>query len=165
MKRMRLPLALTLLLSLSPAACGAKQPPPPVEPNREGPASAGAAASERTLYDRLGGRNGIDAIVDAFLKNLIADPRVSDFFTNNKDGLPKFRMQLCQLSGGPCQYGGKNMKAAHIGMGISGTQFDAFMQDFLRALDEKGVSQQDKSDLFSVFAPMRSDIVEKKAQR
>ena len=57
------------------------------------------------------------------------------------------------------------MRAAHNGMGISGTQLDAFMQDFRRALDEKGVSPPDKDELFSVFAPMRSDIVEKKAQR
>jgi hemoglobin len=185
MKRKRLsprlaPFALVVLAAclacLACLACGGKKPPPPVEPKVEqvavdaGPAEpADAAPVARTLYDRLGGKVGVDAISDIFSKNLIADPRVSKFFKKSKDGLAHFKQmmseQICQLAAGPCQYAGKDMKDAHKGMGIVDAQFDAVVEDLKLALDEKGVSEQDKSELFGALAPMRADIVEKKGKR
>jgi hemoglobin len=176
MKRKRPPLPprlvalLALSLSFALAACGGKKPPPPVEPKVEEVVSdAGAepidAAPPPTLYDRLGGKDGVDAIADAFSKNLLADPRVNKYFKKSKDGLSHFKQmvseQVCQLAGGPCQYSGKDMKEAHKGMGVADAQFDAVVEDLKLALDEKGVSEQDKSELFAALAPMRADIVEK----
>ncbi len=175
MKRKRL-LPVFLLLAGSPIllACGAKQPPPPVEPKVEevvvdaGP-PGDAAPAERSLYDRLGGKDGVDAIVDAFAKNILADPRVSKFFKKNKDALAHFKQamaeQICQLAEGGCQYTGKDMKEAHKGMGIADAQFDAVVEDLKLALDEKGASDQDKAELFAGLAPMRTDIVEKKGKK
>lgn len=179
MKRKRLlPVRLLLVasftLSFTLLACGAKKPLPPVEPRVEevvvdaGP-SADAAPAERTLYDRLGGKDGVDAIIDAFAKNLIADPRVSKFFKKSKDGLAHFKQamaeQICQLAEGSCQYSGKDMKDAHKGMGIADAQFDAVVEDLKLALDEKGAADQDKAELFAALAPMRTDIVEKKGKK
>jgi hemoglobin len=157
-------------------ACGAKKPPVPVEPSVEEVASdAGpsgpvdAAPAVQTLYDRLGGKDGVDAIADIFSKNLLADPRVNKAFKKSKDGLSHFKQmiseQICQLAGGPCQYSGKDMKEAHKGMGIADAQFDAVVEDLKLAMDEKGASEQDKSELFAALAPMRSDIVEKKGKK
>ena len=127
------------------------------------------AAPPPTLYDRLGGKDGVDAIVDVFSKNLLADPRVNKSFKKSKDGLSHFKemlsQQICQLAGGPCQYSGKEMKDAHRGMGITDAQFDAVIEDLKLALDEKGVSEQDKSEVFAALAPTRADIVEKKGTK
>jgi hemoglobin len=167
----RLLLPLSLVVSLSFEACGAQRPPPPVEPKVEvaaadaGPQPGAVGPTGRTLYDRLGGKEGMEAIGDTFLKNLLADPRVGDFFKNSKGGLSRFKQQLCQLSGGPCHYGGKDMKNAHSGMGISDLQFDAFLEDFKRALDDKRVSQRDESEILAALAPMRTDIVEKNGKK
>jgi hemoglobin len=167
----RLSVAVAFAFALSLVACGSKQPPPPVEPKVEevvtdaGPPEPVDAAPPPTLYDRLGGKEGVDTITDVFSKNLLADPRVSKYFKKNKDGLAHFKQmiaeQICQLAGGPCQYAGKEMKDAHHGMGIADSQFDAVVEDLKLALDEKGVSEQDKSELFAALAPMRADIVEK----
>lgn len=161
MKRKRkraplLPLAVVLSLMLSLTACGAKKPPPPVEPKEGAGVDAGGA-----LYDRLGGKEGIDAIADAFLVRLHADPRVSDFFKRGENRLAQFRQQLCQISGGPCLYKGKDMKTAHVHMGINDMQFDAFIEDLMLTLDEKGISAQSKSEILAALAPMRTQIVEK----
>ena len=147
MERKRAPLFLLLAFSLSVLACA----PSPAAPHGEG----------HTLYDRLGGQDGIHAVVQAFLKNVLADARISAFFRGDK-GLPKFEQQLCELSGGPCHYTGKDMKSAHSGMGITGEQFDAFLEDFKRALDEKGVSRADEDELLGALSPMHKDVVEKK---
>ncbi|MGO8999408.1 MAG: group I truncated hemoglobin [Polyangiaceae bacterium] len=165
-----LPLFAALLL----VACGSKKPPPPVEPKvEEAVPDAGPpvvdAAPPPTLYDRLGGKDGADAVADIFSKNLLADPRVNKTFKKSKDGLTHFKQmiaeQICQVGGGGCQYSGKDMKEAHKGMGITDAQFDAVVEDLKLALDEKGVSEQDKSELFAALAPMRADIVEKKGKK
>ena len=156
-------------------ACGAKKPPMPTEPPvAEVVADAGEPAAEdaappSTLYDRLGGKDGVAAVVDSFAKNVLTDPRVNKPFKKSKDGLEHFKQmmeeQICQLAAGPCQYSGKPMKDAHKGMGISDAQFDAVVEDLKLALDEKGVSEQDKSELFAAIAPMKGDIVEKKGKK
>jgi hemoglobin len=167
--------ALVALACAASVACGAKAPLPPVEPPvSEVVADAGPtdvdAAPASTLYDRLGGKEGVDAIVDSFTKNLLADPRVNKVFKKSKDGLAQFKQhlaeQVCQLGGGPCQYSGKTMADAHKGMGITDAQFDAVVEDLKLALDEKGASEQDKSELFAALAPMKGDIVtDKKAKK
>ena len=154
------------------AGCGGTPPPPPAEPkvvevvaDAAPPPVPDAAPPPQVLYDRLGGKDGVATIIDSFAKNLVADPRVSKLFKKSKDNLAHFKdeiaLQLCQLAGGPCQYDGKPMHDAHQGMGITDAQFDAVVEDLKLALDEKGVPEQDKSELFAAIAPMRADIVEK----
>jgi hemoglobin len=156
MKRKRLPLALTLVSSLVLVACGASKASP------ESPvAAAGGASPQGAIYDRLGGREGVKAIAETLLRKLRADSRIEGFFRNQMR-LAQFEDQLCQLSGGPCHYGGKDMKTAHKGMGISDLEFDAFMEDFKASLVEKGVATADQSALAAMLEPMRGDMVEKK---
>jgi len=173
MKHPRLVLSVFVAFaSLASMACGAKKMPPPQEPavaevvSDAGPSEPVDAAPPQTLYDRLGGKEGVDAVVDSFTKNLLADPRVNKAFKKSKDGLAQFKQhmaeQICQLGGGPCQYSGKSMADAHKGMGITDAQFDAVVEDLKLALDEKGASEQDKSEVFAALAPMKADIVTKK---
>ncbi|HEY2516640.1 MAG TPA: group 1 truncated hemoglobin [Polyangiaceae bacterium] len=154
------------------AGCAGNAPPPPAEPkvvevitDAGPPPVVDAAPPPQALYDRLGGKEGVATIIDSFSKNLLADPRVSKLFKKSKDNLTHFKdefsAQLCHLAGGPCQYDGKSMHDAHQGMGINDAQFDAVVEDLKLALDEKGVAEQDKSELFAAIAPMRSEIVEK----
>jgi hemoglobin len=70
--------------------------------------------------------------------------------------------QICQGSGGPCTYAGLDMKAAHAGMGLSDADFDAIVEDLVKALDSAGVPQKEKDELLGVLGPMRADIVTKK---
>jgi hemoglobin len=54
------------------------------------------------------------------------------------------------------------MKAAHTGMGISGADFEALVQDLVGALDKFKVGQHEKDQLLGALGPMKTDIVEKK---
>lgn len=69
--------------------------------------------------------------------------------------------QICQASGGPCKYTGKDMKSAHQGMGISEADFNALVEDLVGALDKFKVAPEDKQTLLGVLGPMKKDIVEK----
>ena len=56
---------------------------------------------------------------------------------------------------------GKDMKTAHMGMGITGPEFDALVSDLVGALDEFKVGEKEKGELLGALGPMKPQIVEK----
>jgi hemoglobin len=130
--------------------------------------STAAAATTRSLYDRLGGTPAIASVVDGFVANVAADTRINKFFTrvaSDTAAMRQFKQklvdQVCQGSGGPCTYTGQDMKTAHQGMGLTNADFDALVEDLVNALDTAGVPQKEKDELLAVLGPMRADIVTK----
>jgi hemoglobin len=125
-------------------------------------------AKEKTLYERLGGKKSITAVVDDFVGRVAADSRINSFFKDtaaDQKRLAKFKKnlvdQICQASGGPCKYMGKDMKTAHAGMGITSADFDALVEDLVAALDKFKVGDKEKNELLGALGPMKSDIVTK----
>ena len=132
-------------------------------------ATAKEMAKEKSLYDRLGGKTAIKAVVDEFVGRVGADKRINAFFAATvadpkrlEDFKSKLVDQICEASGGPCKYTGKDMKTAHMGLGVSGADFDALVGDLVGALDKFKVGAHDKDQLLGVLGPMKGDIVEKK---
>jgi hemoglobin len=128
----------------------------------------GQGMKEKPLYDRLGGKKAITAVVDEFVSRVAADARINKFFAQTaadpmrlKSFKGKLVDQICQASGGPCKYMGKDMKSAHMGMGVGGADFDALVEDLVGALDKFKVGAHEKDQLLGVLGPMKSDIVEK----
>ena len=129
----------------------------------------GQAMKEKSLYDRLGGKKAITAVVDEFVGRVAADTRINAFFADtaaDAKRLASFKGklvdQICEASGGPCKYRGKDMKSAHMSMGISGGDFNALVEDLVAALDTFKVPPHEKDQLLGALAPMKTDIVEKK---
>lgn len=125
-------------------------------------------AKPKSLYSRLGGKKAITAVVNEFVNNCAGDTRINKFFADTaKDPkrLAKFKTnlvnQICQASGGPCKYTGKDMKTAHKGMGISSADFGALVEDLVKALDKFKVGETEKNELLGALGPMKGDIVEK----
>ena len=132
-------------------------------------ASFGAQkAGEKSLYDRLGGKKAIAAVVDEFVGRVAADNRINSFFkatASDPKRLAAFKAnlvdQICEASGGPCKYKGKDMKTAHAGMGITEADFNALVEDLTGALDKFKVGAMEKQQLLGALAPMKKDIVTK----
>ena len=134
----------------------------------EAPTDSTAAAVAQSLYDRLGGTTAIASVVDGFVANVAADARINKFFTrvaSDTAAMRQFKQklvdQICQGTGGPCTYTGQDMKTAHQGMGLTNADFDALVEDLVKALDSAGVPQKEKDELLAVLGPMRADIVTK----
>ena len=132
-------------------------------------AGAQSAQKQKSLYDRLGGKQAITAVVDEFVGRVAGDNRINHFFAATASSpaqLASFKMklvdQICEASGGPCKYTGKDMKAAHRGMGITTADFNALVEDLVGALDKFKVAAVDKNQLLGVLGPMQGQIVEKK---
>lgn len=119
--------------------------------------------AEKSLYERLGGKEAITAVVDDFVGRVAADNRINGFFA--KANIPRLKTQLvnqiCEASGGPCKYTGADMKTVHRGMGVTGAAFDALVGDLVATLDKFKVGEREKNDLLGALGPMKKDIVEK----
>jgi hemoglobin len=132
-------------------------------------AGAQSAPKQKSLYERLGEKKAITAVVDEFVGRVAADGRINNFFAataSNPARLASFKMklvdQICEAAGGPCKYTGQDMKTAHRGMGISAADFNALVEDLVGALDKFNVAAADKNQLLGVLGPMQGQIVEKK---
>jgi hemoglobin len=122
------------------------------------------AAAAPSLYKRLGGREGIATVVNDFTANMAADPRVNIRFKDTKPAdLDRFKSnladQICEATGGPCSYLGKDMKTAHKDMRITEEEWNATVENLVKALDKNNVAAQAKQELLGALGPMKKDIV------
>ena len=117
--------------------------------------------AQKPLYDRLGGKPAIQAVVDDFIGNVAGDGRINKRFANAN--IPRLKTmlvdQICEASGGPCKYTGQTMKASHTGMKITDAEFGALVEDLVKSLDKFKVGAQEKSDLLGALGGMKGDIV------
>jgi hemoglobin len=120
-----------------------------------------AARMQASLYDRLGGQPAITAVVDQFVVNVGGDDRINHFFAGVDP--VKFKAllvdQICQASGGPCTYTGRDMKTAHAKFRITEADFNALVEDLVAALDQFSVPEAEKNELLGLLGPMKGDIV------
>jgi len=80
-----------------------------------------------TLYEKLGGAEAISAVVSKFYDFMLEDPVVKPFFSNTD--MKKQRQSqsnfITLVTGGPNNYTGADMKAAHAKFKIGKKEFDA----------------------------------------
>jgi len=115
-----------------------------------------------SLYERLGGMEAITSVVDAFVARCADDVRINPKF--ERTDIPRLKKmlvdQVCQATGGPCTYTGRDMKDTHAGMGVTAREFDALVEDLVATLDDFDVPKTEQEELLGLLAPMREDIVE-----
>ena len=124
--------------------------------------SSGAAPS---LYKRLGGYDAIAAVTDDFLGRLAADKQMSRFFVGvSTDSLKKLRqhviLQLCEATGGSCNYFGRSMKTTHAGLGITESDWQITVKHLNGTLDLFNVPKKERNEILTLFASLKRDIVE-----
>lgn len=120
-----------------------------------------------TLYERLGGHEAINAVVDDFVGRCAADNRINGKFA--RTDIPRLTQmlkdQVCMATGGPCTYPGRSMRETHDGMGVTAGEFDALVEDLVATLDQFGVAKAEQDELLGILGPLRSDIVEVEEHR
>jgi hemoglobin len=116
----------------------------------------------KSLYDRLGGLDAINAAVDSWVARVAGDDGINQKF--ERTDIPRLKKevidQLCEATGGPCVYTGRSMRDTHAGMKTTAGEFDAVMQQLGATLDEFNVPKTDQDELVALLMPMRDEIVE-----
>jgi hemoglobin len=115
-----------------------------------------------SLYQSLGGADGIARIVDDVMAAHLNNPVVKTRFENIKDldrAKKMAREFFCAGSGGPESYTGKDMLAAHKGMNISEQEYLAATDDIVGALDKNGIAEDAKKDVIAILYSLKNNII------
>ena len=117
--------------------------------------------SEETLYDRLGGYDGISAVVDEFYDALLADEDLGPLFAN-ADVAELRRTQtdfLCEAAGGPERYDGPPVREAHAHVPFTPSHIERAVELLDGALDAFDVPEADAERVVGAVAAYERDLL------
>jgi hemoglobin len=157
-----------------------KKAEPSDEAKSDGKPQAAQAEKKLTLYDRLGGEQRINEIIEDFTPRVLDDPRVNwerkavsgrfswhrnraarwEPTSENVAILKKHLVQFLSLAtGGPAFYEGRDISPVHAGMHISNPEFDAAIGDMKATLDRLKVPNAEQKELLAILESTRPQIV------
>jgi hemoglobin len=121
--------------------------------------------NRKTLYERLGGYDGISAFANNLLPRLQSDGQLGRFWKNRgDDGIEREKQllidYLCSNSGGPVYYTGRDMKISHKGMSINEDDWSIFFEHAGATMQALQMPQQECDDVVSFVTGLKEDIVE-----
>ena len=117
-----------------------------------------------TLFDRLGGPIGVDAIVDLLFMRLQKDRSFGKFYENvDIDDLKlKYSSFLTMALGGPSRYTGKSIAKAHAphqSKGLTAEHVDTFFKYLREAMSEFEIEDDLANKIAAVMRSTRDDIL------
>jgi len=114
-----------------------------------------------TIYDSIGGAPAVSAAVDDFYVRVLADPALAPFFGNVDMSKLKSHQRsfIAAAVGGSEIYAGRDMAAAHAGLDIADSDFDAVVGHLVDTLTGLGVPADTIGQIGAALAPLRGDIV------
>jgi hemoglobin len=120
---------------------------------------------QKSLYERLGGYDGITAFANDLLPRLQADPQLGRFWQHRgHDGIAREKQLLvdclCASAGGPMYYTGRDMKTSHQGMKISEIDWSIFMGHAAATIESLHIGKQESDEIVTFVLSLKADIVE-----
>ncbi len=129
--------------------------------------AAAQQAADTSLYARLGGVYAIATVVDDFIERLLvnntlnANPRINEARARVPKAGLKYQVTalVCQVTGGPCTYTGRSMKASHAHLNINEEQWQAMVTEFRATLNKFSVPAKEQGELIAIVGTTKPDIV------
>src|SRR5262245_5979224 len=137
------------------------------------PASArdgSSSAASPSLYTRLGGYDFLARFVDTAFPRVAGHPQLRRLFQGHAQDSQVRQRQLiidalCQASGGPCAYTGRNMKAVHTGLGITREDWAVFVGILAGTLDELKVTPAERKAFLDLLEQrFKPDVIGDRTQ-
>ena len=126
--------------------------------------SASSYASETSLYDRIGGEEGARAITEDIWNNHSKNPIVNNRFANSDPAYVKQKVFeiVAATTGGNVKYTGKDMLSTHASMNISDMEFNAVVDDVLKAFEMHGVEKKERDEVLAILWSVKDQVVNPK---
>lgn len=123
------------------------------------------AKVEASLYHRLGGKAAVDAAVEKFYVKVLADARITHFFTDINMNAQRRKQKefLSAAFGSPVAWKGKDMAKAHANLDITEAHFNAVAENLQKTLEEMNVPKNLIDEVMTIAASTKSAIVRKPA--
>jgi hemoglobin len=121
--------------------------------------------SQKSLYERLGGYDGLTAFANDLLPRLQTDSQLGRFWKHRgDDGIAREKQllvdYLCSCAGGPMYYTGRDMKLSHKGMKISEADWSIFLRHAGATMSALKVPKQECDEIVAFVQGLKKDIVE-----
>ena len=129
-------------------------------------ASAEAAEADKpSLYERLGGQEAIDAVVDLFYVKILDDERVNHFFedVNMRRQIVRQKEFLAAAFGGPKPYEGRDLRTAHAGLDLTAEDFGVIAELLQASLEEAGVDEELVKEVMTIAASTKDAVLNREA--
>jgi len=126
--------------------------------------AAPQAATQDSLYKRLGGYDALAAVTDDFIGRLATDAKEGRFFVGlSTDSKVRVRQHvvdfLCVATGGPCKYTGRDMETAHTGLNITEEDWTISVKALTDTLNKFKVPAREQEEVIGAIAGLKSKIV------
>ena len=123
-----------------------------------------------SFYERLGGYDGVAAIVDDLLPRLLDDARLGVYWKGKcRDSLKKDRQLLVDFLasafGGPTAYLGRDMKTSHDGLGITDPEWNRFIEHVRATLETLAIPTREAAARNSAAEAVKGDVVSGRDER
>lgn len=123
---------------------------------------------QKSLFERLGGNEGITKIVDDVVEAHMNNPAINERFLPYKDQperLALIKQHTIEFfsagSGGLVTYTGKDMPTTHKGMNISPAEYMYVVDDILMVLDNHKIDEESKKDVLAILWSLKGMIISK----
>lgn len=120
--------------------------------------------SSSTLYERIGGKDALDAAVDLFYGKVLADDRINFWFESVDMAKQRGKQKafLAYAFGAPIKYTGEDMRSAHAPMvekGLNDDHFNAVAENLVATLVDLNVPQELIDEVCTLLETTRGDVL------
>lgn len=119
-----------------------------------------------TLYERLGGANGIAKMVDDIVAAHLVNPVIKSRFLpylEKPEKVAEVKKHTCDFfgagSGGPESYTGRSMLETHRGLNINEAEYMAVVDDIMNVLQKHGVDESARKDVLAITYALKDEIL------
>jgi hemoglobin len=114
-----------------------------------------------SLWERLGGMEGADQLIEDFYDRVLADPLLAPFFENTSmDRLRNMQREFFSAAlGGPLNYSGLPLAHAHHGRGIKPVHLRRFVGHLLEILEELDLTDEERDAIYDRIHRQANDVL------
>lgn len=114
-----------------------------------------------SLFEKLGGRDAVNAAVDIFYNKVMADSSINHFFENvdMPRQIAKQKVFLTYAFGGAPNYSGKSMREAHKHLSLTDAHFNAVAGHLKSTLEELNVPEDLQNEVMTIAASTHDDVL------
>ena len=120
----------------------------------------------QTLFERLGGSEGISRIVDDVVNAHMNNPSIKVRFLpylETPEKLAEIKQHTVDFfnagNGRGAMYAGRDMTTTHRGMNISHAEYMYAVDDIFQVLDEHQIDETSKSQVLSILWSLKDMII------
>lgn len=117
-----------------------------------------------SLFNRIGGEGAVNAAVDIFYRKVLSDSSISNFFdsTDMAAQHQKQKSFLTMAFGGPNNYSGQDLRAAHaplVAKGLNDSHFGAVAGHLQATLQELDVAPALIDEVMAIAGSTHDDVL------